>query len=268
MAGLFNLLALGPIYRALAALVLAGLSFPLAGVMVIRLNLMQLRYTLMHGLLLGGALALAFDIPTLPVYVAMCVLTVLIVLRLGRGGRMNLGISASFLMVVSVALAAVVTQVADVPSKDTLELLWGSPFTVRWGELAAFGLLSAGIILFTILDRRNILLVFFDRDVALSGGNKASVHETAMVFLIAFAVALSMRFVGALLIDALLILPAVIALKRAGSVSQLFLFASLAGFVTAVAGFMFSLVLDFPPSSMIALSSAILYLIIPRRKKN
>ena len=179
---------------------------------------------------------------------------------------MNLGISASFLMVVSVALAAVVTQVADVPSKDTLELLWGSPFTVRWGDLAAFGLLSAGIILFTILDRRNILLVFFDRDVALSGGNKASVHETAMVFLIAFAVALSMRFVGALLIDALLILPAVVALKRARSLRSLFIAASLTGLVAALAGFLLSLALDMPPSSMIALASAALYVLTPKRK--
>ena len=136
---MFELLLLPPIYRALLTLMFAGSAFPLAGVMVLRLNLMQLRYTLMHGLLLGGALSLALDLPSLPVYLAVCVLTVLLVLHMSRSGGMNMGISSSFMMVMAVALAAVITQVADVPSKDTLELLWGSPFTVRWPELAAGG---------------------------------------------------------------------------------------------------------------------------------
>ena len=164
---MFDLLLLPPIYRALLTLMFAGSTFPLAGVMVLRLNLMQLRYTLMHGLLLGGALSLALDLPSLPVYLAVCVLTVLLVLHMSRSGGMNMGISSSFMMVMAVALAAVITQVADVPSKDTLELLWGSPFTVRWPELAAFALLSVAIVLFTILDWRTVNLMFFDRDVAI-----------------------------------------------------------------------------------------------------
>lgn len=263
---MFDLLLLPPIYRALLTLMFAGSAFPLAGVMVLRLNLMQLRYTLMHGLLLGGALSLALDLPSLPVYLAVCVLTVLLVLHMSRSGGMNMGISSSFMMVMAVALAAVITQVADVPSKDTLELLWGSPFTVRWPELAAFALLSVAIVLFTILDWRTVNLMFFDRDVAIATGRSVRAHETVMVFLIAFSVAMSMRFVGALLIDALLLLPAVIALKRATSVRNLFITASLAGLGTAVSGFMLSLFFDLPPSSMIALASAILYIVVPKRR--
>ena len=53
---LFSLLLLPPIFRAFISLLFAGAAFPLAGVMVLRMNLLQLRYTLMHGLLLGGAL--------------------------------------------------------------------------------------------------------------------------------------------------------------------------------------------------------------------
>ena len=260
---LFSLLLLPPIFRAFISLLFAGAAFPLAGVMVLRMNLLQLRYTLMHGLLLGGALALALDLPSIPVYVLMCTLTVILILLLSRKGKLNMGISSAFLMVLSVALAAIITQAADVPSKDTLELLWGSPFTVQTGD----ALLSLLIILYTVFNFRTILLVFFDRDVALSSGENISLHETVMVFLIAFAVALSMRFVGSLLIDALLILPAVIALKIAGSIRKLFIMAGLMGLLTAVTGFMLSLVLDMPPSSMIAASSALIYILIPHRKE-
>ena len=54
---LFSLLLLPPIMRAFVSLIFAGASFPLVGVMVLRMNLMQLRYTLMHGLLLGAQMA-------------------------------------------------------------------------------------------------------------------------------------------------------------------------------------------------------------------
>lgn len=252
--------------RAFVSLIFAGASFPLVGVMVLRMNLMQLRYTLMHGLLLGGALALALDLPSLPIYILMCLATSVLVLVLGKGRNMNLGIAASFLMVVSVAIAAVITQVAAVPSKDTLELLWGSPFTIRPPELAAFIIMALAIIAYTLVFRRDIMLVFFDRDVALAQGRRAGTHETFMVFMTAFTVALSMRFVGALLIDALLILPAVVALKRARSLRALFIAASLTGLVAALAGFLLSLALDMPPSSMIALASAALYVLTPKRK--
>ena len=263
---MFSLFLLPPIYRAFISLLFAGASFPLAGVMVVRMNLMQLRYALMHGLLLGGSLSLALGFPQLPVYLAMCILTVIVMLYLSRGKGMNLGVSASFLMVASVAIAALITQVAHVPSKDTLELLWGSPFTIRWAELACFVVLAVTIIIFTLRDYRNITLVFFDRDVAHSSGCNVRFHENMIVFIIAFAVAFSMRFVGALLIDALLILPAVIALKRAESVKSLFILSSLTGLATSTAGFILSLALDLPPSSMIALVSVILYPIVPKRR--
>ena len=44
-----------PILRGFIALVLAGCFFPLAGVFVLRLNLVTLRFTLMHAALLGAA---------------------------------------------------------------------------------------------------------------------------------------------------------------------------------------------------------------------
>ena len=264
---MFSLLALPPIFRALVALALAGASFPLAGVMVVRQNLLQLRYALMHGLLLGGALSLALRLPALPMYLAMCILTVALVLALGRGNRLDLGLSSAFLMVISVALAAIITQAADVPSRDTLDLLWGSPFTLRWSELAVFALLALAIVVYCVAGFKAILLVFFDRDVALSGGKRVRLHESVMVFLIAFAVALSMRFVGALLIDALLILPVVISMKRARSVKSLFIHSSLIGLATSLIGFFLSLAFDMPASSMIAISSAAIYLVLPKRRK-
>ena len=106
MDGFFDLLLLPPILRGFMAIVLAGTAFPVTGVMVVRMNLLPLRYTLMHGLILGGAISLALSLPPLPVYILSGFAVVALMLLIGRDRRVGLGLSSAVLMVLSVAAAA------------------------------------------------------------------------------------------------------------------------------------------------------------------
>lgn len=263
---MIELLLLPPILRGLVAILAAGAAFPLTGVMVLRLNLLPIRYTLMHGLILGGALSLVFSLPVLPTYVIASLAIVFLVLLIGRGRNLNLGISSSVLMVLAVAVASLLTSLSDVPSKDTLDMLWGSPFTIGKAELTAFLLLSACLFIYVVSFFRTISLIFFDRDVALSINRHIKLHEDVMVMLLALTVALSMRFVGALLIDALLIIPVICAYKVARSLKTLFIYSSLFGFLIAFLGYFASLYFDVPPSGAIAITSGVFYILIPKRK--
>lgn len=254
---MLDLLRLPPVWKGFLALLFAGASFPLAGVMVTRLDMLPLRYMLMHALMLGGSIALAFSLPELPCYIALSLLVVLLMLSLGR--NIHLGLSSAVLMVLSMSLAALLMQVRDVPAKDTLELLWGSPFTISAAELVMFAALSVVLFLFVFLFQRQISIVFFDEDVARTLLPHASLYRSAMVVLIALVVALSMRFVGALLIDALLLLPAIIAMRWARSLKGLFVLSSVIGFVVASGGYFLSLACDFPPGASVALVSCAVY---------
>jgi len=267
MGNLFSMLLLPPIFRAFIALLFSGVAFPVAGVMVIRQNMLPLRYTLMHGLLLGGAISLALNLPSLPCYVSTCLIVVVVIIALGGRKGMDKGVSSSVMMVLSVALASAICHKAGVPSKDTLELLWGSPFTISVMELVFLILLSFILILYTCVFFRKILLLFFDKDIAKSQDNRIFIHEAVMVILISLAASLSMRFVGALLLDALLILPVVVALKISNGVKELFVKSSLIGFFASATGFIASLAFDIPPSAAISLMAVIIYFIIPERRK-
>ena len=263
---MIDLLLLPPILRGFLAILISGASFPLCGVMVLRLNLLPIRYTLMHGLILGGAISLVFSLPTLPVYIVASMSIVSLVLFLGRRKNLNLGISSSVLMVMSVAIASLLASLADVPSKDTLDMLWGSPFTIGRLELVSFIILSSALFIYVILFFRTISLIFFDRDVALSVNGNINMHENIMVFLLALTVALSMRFVGALLVDALLMIPVIVAYKRARGLMELFVYSSVFGFMTALIGYIAALYLDVPPSGAIAITSGLFYIFVPKRR--
>ena len=71
MDRLLPIFMLPPVFRGGIALIVSGACFPLCGVMVLRLQLVPLRYMLMHGVILGGALALAFSLPVVPVILAV-----------------------------------------------------------------------------------------------------------------------------------------------------------------------------------------------------
>ena len=256
MTDLASLLSIAPIFRGLVAMLLSGACFPLCGVMVIRLELIPMRYMLMHGVILGGAISLALGLPLVPVTAVVNLLLVLLMAAIHQEGGMG-GASAAT-MVLSMAAASVITHVADVPAKDTLNLLWGSPFALVDSDLVLIALLGAFLALYIMIDFQTILALFFNREVASSLGIKVRLHSTLLVLVIALVVALAMKVLGAFLIDALLVLTATRYIS--GGIRKLFLASSICGFLSALLGYLMAVAIDWPPSAAIAICSSVLYL--------
>lgn len=271
MSNFFFLLTLAPVLKGLLAMTLAGLCFPAAGVMVLRLDLVPMRYMLMHGVVLAGSLSLAFSLPLLPVSVVLNLLLVLGMLTMTKDSSSGFGMSSAAAMVFTMALASIVMHIFDVPAKDTLQLLWGSPFALRGTDIIALLIMGITLALYVLYNFKTISAIFFDQEIAHSLGMHVQTHHTTMIIVIALVIALAMKLLGALLIDALLILPVLVASQSVQSLKQLFIRSCLAGVVIALCGFLLAVATDLPPSGTIALLSALLYLgatFKARRKKN
>jgi zinc transport system permease protein len=244
--------------KALVAIFVGGLAFPACGVMVLRLDLVPLRYALMHGVILGGAIALAFEIPSLPMIIIVNMLVVVMVLKL----QSNNSISSAAAMVFTMGLASLIMHIYDVPAKDSLQLLWGSPFALTYLDLTILVVLCIILFVYIASSFKNIVAIFFDNEIAGSLGINVKFHYSFMVVMIALTVALAMRLIGALLIDALLILPVLIASKYSRGTKELFIKSSLTGVFLSVLGYFLSLCFNYPLSATIALSAALMYLIL------
>ena len=79
-----------------------------------------------------------------------------------------------------------------------------------------------------------------------------------IVFVLGITVAVSMRLIGALLVDALVLLPAIAARMIARSLKQMFLLSSLFGLISGVGGLFLSLAVDIPSSSAIILFASLI----------
>lgn len=259
MQRLIGLLALKPILYGLIGMIISGISFPIAGVIVVQNGLISMRYMLMHGVILGGVVAVVLEIPMLVAVIPLNVMLVLIMVRLNKDGR-TLSTASTAMMVCTMGLASLVSHVFDVPAKDTLEVLWGSPFALTKTDLVLLAILGLLVISYVCIFFRPISMLFFDKDIALSMGVPVKAHNTIIVLITALIVSVAMRVLGALLIDALLVLPVVGANKNAKSLKQLFIQSSVTGLVLSVVGYMLALLWNLPVSGMLALLSVVVFI--------
>jgi ABC-type Mn2+/Zn2+ transport system permease subunit len=105
--------------------------------------------------------------------------------------------------------------------EQLIDALFGAPRTLSPWELGA-GLVGAGaVIAFMLLARDRLVLLFLSSDVARTAG--IGVQRLSLLYLLAFAltVALGLRYLGALLMGSLIIIPAATARQLARNLNQM-----------------------------------------------
>ncbi|MEI7422802.1 MAG: iron chelate uptake ABC transporter family permease subunit [Prolixibacteraceae bacterium] len=251
-----------PVLKGFIVLILTGIAFPITGVYLLRMNLLPLRFMLMHGAILGGAISLAMEVNPFAGTLVINLLLVLLMTRMSRSLQTDPGQLSAFFMVVSISLAFIVIYRFQVPAKDTLSLMWGSLYTLNGFEFVGTLVFSVLLILFQAIFRHQLRAVFFDIDIARTSGVNEPGFYYAIILITAVTVAAAMKLIGALLLDALLLLPALIASYHAKSYKGMVLWASFWGGLFATAGFLLSLLFELPASSTIAVLASLVFLVL------
>ena len=259
---MIELLSLSPILKGLILLIAAGIAFPVTGVYLLRLNLLLLRFMLMHGAILGGAVALAFHWNPFITTIAVNLALVLLMTKTSRSLKTDAGYISIFFMVISISIAFILVYKFNVQTKDTLSLLWGSLYTSSWTEVAIVVLFSVMLVMFQTFFSCQLKAFFFDREIAYTSGvNEQSLYYS-IILLTAITIAMAMKIIGALLLDALILLPALIATLHAKNLRGVIAWSSIWGGLFALGGFLIALLLDIPASSAIAALAAVVFIVI------
>lgn len=259
---MFELLVIPPIRRALIAVLLAGLAFPVSGVVVLEMNLIPLRFALMHGALLGGAIAVSLGISPLGPTAAVLVVMVLIIARMSRSVKIDRTAITALMMTASLALAAALIYRNHVSAAESLSLLWGNAYSLTRVDLLVTAGLAALVVCAFLLSRRVLIAVLHDPEVAKTAGIRSELVATVALAFVAFTVLAALRLLGALLLDVLVLLPAIAARQLARSATGYVILATLVGISSALIGFTVSLIADIPLSTGVAIPSLVLILVV------
>ena len=140
--------------HAIVGVLFAGIAFPLIGVFVISLNLIPLRFAMMHVALLGGAVGLFINVDPMLMGLLFCALSALALGPLSEKTKIGLGTISGYFMTVTLALAFILFHKGNINVIQALApggLLQGRGLCQRTGVL------------------REIALR--DHEVAVEGGN-------------------------------------------------------------------------------------------------
>lgn len=211
-----------------------------------------------HAAILGVALALAFDLPvtfgTLVVALAMAVTVATLAAR-GWAMDTTLGVLAHS------ALAFGLVAVSFVPGArtDLSAWLFGDILAVSRADLA-FVWGGAAVVLALLAWRWQALLTTtLNEDLAHASGLDPARERLILTVALAVVVAVAIKVVGALLIAALLIIPAAAARGLSRTPERMAVLATLLGAGAALAGLQLSLWQDTPAGPSIIAAAAILF---------
>lgn len=255
---LVQLLAYPFMQHAVLAVLFAGIAFPLIGVFILSLNLIPLRFAMMHVALLGGAVGLFLGVDPLFLGLLFCTASSLVLGPVSEKTKMGLGTLSGYMMTLTLAIAFILFYKANIHVVQAFSILWGSILSLTLWDLVLVILVSLLILGLVVLFFKEIQAILYDREVALSVGLPERKLYYVMVFVLGLSIAVSMRMIGALLIDAFVLLPAIAANLVSRNLKQVFFFSSAFGLISGMGGLYLALVFDLPTSSTIILVASLI----------
>lgn len=267
-ASMDDLLALPAVQRSFVAVAIGAIGLPIAGVLIVALDIVTTRFAVMHLALLGVALGLWIGVdPVVAAVVVATTATGSLTPLAGRPG--GLAAPMGFLMTMAIAAALLVLAASGVNATGAFELLWGSVLATRPRDLWLLAVVSTAVASFVIGRRRQLALLLYDREIALMSGVDVGRLVFFVLVIVAAAIASAIRLTGALLVDSLTLLPAVAARNVAHSFTSMIAWAVAFGSVGNAAGLLLALRLDQPPGPVLVLTAGALtlatYALTPRR---
>ena len=244
--------------HALVAVLFAGIAFPLVGVFIISLNLIPLRFAMMHIALLGGAVGLFVQVDPMLMGLLFCAFSALALGPISEKTKIGLGTISGYFMTLTLALAFILFYKGNINVIQAFSILWGNIFALTAWDLVIVGVVSLFVLSMIFLFFKEIQAILFDREIALAVGIPEKSLYYLIVFMLGLTVAVSMRMIGALLVDAFVLLPAMAAGMIARSLKQSFVLSSLFGLVSGMSGLYLSFRFDLPASSTIILVASLI----------
>lgn len=253
--------------HALLAILLLTPLLSLFGTMAVNRRMAFFSDALGHSALAGVGLGMILGVQNeLISMIVFGILWAVLISRINRTGGASADTIISVFSSTGIAVGLLILSQNGSISKYTA-LLSGDVLAIDPKDLAWLALaLPLGVGAWAILYNR-LLLTAVNPALAQSRGVQTKWVEYAFVSLVAIAVMLSIRWVGVLLINALLILPAAAARTISRTAAQHALFSVLIGLISGVAGLVAAYYLNTGVGAAVVLCAAICYgLTLPFRR--
>ncbi|VFP84304.1 High-affinity zinc uptake system membrane protein ZnuB [Candidatus Erwinia haradaeae] len=224
--------------------------------------------TLAHTSLLGVACGLLLDINPFYTVMMITLLLALILVWLERFSYLALDTLLGILAHSALSLGLVLVSLMSNIRVDLITYLFGDLLAMTYNELWRIMIGVMLVLSILILNWRALLSLTVHSELAHVDGINIQRTKIILMLITALTIGISMKFVGALIITSLLIIPAATARRFASSPEQMAILAVIIGALSVTLGLIFSAFYDAPAGPSVVLGSAIIFMLSVIKKQN
>ena len=194
------------------------------------------------------------------------VICAILLLRAGQNTRIKGDAAIAMISVGALAIGYLLMNLFSTSpniSGDVCSTLFGSTsiLTLTKGEVWLCAILSVVVVAIFILFYNKIFAVTFDENFARATGTRANAYNLLIAVVIAVIIVLAMNLVGSLLISALVIFPALSAMRLFKSFRSVTISAAVMSVLSATAGILISILVGTPVGSTIVAVDIAVFLV-------
>ena len=196
---------------------------------------------------------------------AFTVVAAVLLLRTGKNTKIQGDAAVAMISVASLALGYLLMNIFSSSANlagDVCSTLFGSTsiLTLTKSEVVLCVVLSIAVIAAFIVFYNKIFAVTFDENFAQAVGTHANVYNLVIAIIIAVIIVLAMNLVGSLLISALVIFPALSAMRVLKSFKSVTICSAVVSIVCSTAGLLISILAGTPVGSTIVAANLIVFI--------
>ncbi len=217
--------------------------------------------TLAHASLLGLALGVLLNINIYLALVICCLAIAVILVVLQKNPLVGTDTLLGILAHSALSLGLVTVSFLDDVRIDLMSYLFGDLLSATLSDIYFIYLGGAVVAIILYLFWQPLLSATVSEELAAVEGVNVDLIRLILMLLIGTVIAVGMKFVGALIITSLLIIPSATARKFAKTPEQMAAFSSLMGCIAVISGIALSWYYDTPAGPSVVVCSAGIFLL-------
>ncbi|MDQ0088241.1 zinc transport system permease protein [Paenibacillus anaericanus] len=239
--------------RALTGGVLIGLTAPLIGIFLVLRRLSMIGDTLAHVTIAGVALGFLVGVYPVGMGLIFAVIASFAIEKLRKAYKGYAELSIAIIMSGGVALASLFFTLGMGYNTDVVSYLFGSIYTLDTTDLYVVGAVTVIVVTVIAVFFKEFFLLSFEEDAAAVSGLPVKLLNMLITIMTALVVSTAIKIVGALLVSALLTIPAACSLIIARSFKSSVVFSVIIAEIAVVAGLMIAGIWNLAPGATIVL---------------
>jgi zinc transport system permease protein len=176
-----------------------------------------------------------------------------------KKGKVNEDATIGIFFSASMALGVVLISFSRGYKADLFSLLFGDILAITPADIWMLAGCGLAVSLFLFLLFKELLAISFDEEIAIIGGLPVGFLYYGLLTAMAVTVIASIKVVGVILVEALLVIPAATGLLLTRNYRWMLFFSLMTGLLSVLSGLVFSYVFDVPSGATIVLCAAIIF---------